>query len=279
MKRDEFGNRMKFYEKQYAGQKFTPLLPIIVRLDGRNFSKLTKHLDRPFDSRLTDIMVTVTKHLVEETNALIGYTQSDEITLILYSDNWKSQVYFDGKIQKIVSVLASTASAVFNTIAPLNMFNKIATFDCRAFTVPNKSEATNELLWRVRDCVKNSIQSLGRSYFSHNQMHKKSTADIQDMLVLEKNVNWNDLPRCNKEGSFLVRETTIRKYTPDELHLLPEKHEARSDPDLMVERSDVVLCDWGVPFGKITNREGVIFDGEIGILDSPEGKYMPRRCF
>ena len=163
MKRDDFGNRMKMYEKM-ADTRLMPLLPICARIDGRCFSSWTRGLDRPYDSRLSSLMVAVARLLVEETNACMGYTQSDEITLVLYSPSPNSQVFFDGKLQKTVSVLASAATTFFAQKLPEYLPEKtIPQFDCRVWTVPNKDEAANAILWREKDSTKNSIQSAARS--------------------------------------------------------------------------------------------------------------------
>jgi tRNA(His) 5'-end guanylyltransferase len=112
-----------------------PTLPVIIRLDGNNFSTWTKSLTKPFDSRLTQLMVETTKFLVQETNAVIGYTQSDEITLVLYSNDRKSSIYNDGKKQKIVSKLTAKCVNFFNERRKelLPDHNKVAVFDCRVY--------------------------------------------------------------------------------------------------------------------------------------------------
>ena len=108
----------------------------------------------------------------------MGYTQSDEITLILYSDNMTSQTWFNGEKFKIVSCLASLCSVTLDRIMQpyfvgMNIIKKPPTFDCRAYNVPSKIEATNSLLWRALDAQKNSISTAARFYFSHNELNKK----------------------------------------------------------------------------------------------------------
>lgn len=114
---DVFGDRMKKYEQIEAGRIFLPNLPILVRIDGKGFSKYTKKLNKPYDIRFSDIMINVTKFLVKQTNACIGYTQSDEITLVLYAKELNQEIFFAGKIQKMVSVISSMATAKFNQLA------------------------------------------------------------------------------------------------------------------------------------------------------------------
>ena len=108
------GDRMKMYEHREVGRRAMPRLPICVRIDGKTFSRFTRNLARPYDERLSELMVHTAEVLVEKTGARIGYTQSDEISLILYSDSPNSQVYLDGRIMKLTSILASIATAAFN---------------------------------------------------------------------------------------------------------------------------------------------------------------------
>ena len=111
---DDLGDRMKVYEAAETGRRFTPLLPVYARIDGRCFSTFTDGLDRPFDDRLSRAMVETVKYLVGETYARIGYTQSDEISLVWQQARYDSEMLFGGKVQKLVSVLAAMATAKFN---------------------------------------------------------------------------------------------------------------------------------------------------------------------
>jgi len=261
---DDFGDRMKLYEKMEA-RRLMPLLPACVRLDGKCFSRYTKNLNRPYDMDFIDTMQQTARALVEITNACIGYVQSDEISLIWHSEEYKSQIFMDGRIQKMVSLLAAECSTIFNSLVDANptMYDKIsrrrAIFDCRAWNVPNKIEAANVLLWREQDATRNSIQMAAQAVFSHKQLHKKSCSDLQEMLHQE-GINWDKYPRCFKRGTFYQRYKVARPFTADEIENLPEMHEARRNPDLKIERTEIRMVDMP-PFGRVLNRVGVIFDG------------------
>lgn len=69
---DEFGDRMKLYEHQEAGRRLLPLLPVCARVDGKGFSKFTKGLQRPYDTRLVELMCQTTAYLVQEAQACIS---------------------------------------------------------------------------------------------------------------------------------------------------------------------------------------------------------------
>lgn len=254
---------MKEFEMAEAGRRLIPLLPICCRLDGKCFHSFTKGMNRPFDSVMSDMMVETTAFMVEETNACIGYTQSDEISLVLYSDSLKSQVYFDGRIQKLVSVLAAKTTAKFLTLVFERMPEKVRelpVFDCRVWVVPNKDEAVNTILWREFDASKNSISMLAQSKFSHKELDGKSGEEKQEMLFSKFGINWNDIEPRFKRGTYVQRKTTVRRFTTEELEMLPPKHEARRNPDLTFERSDVKVVEMP-PLSTVVNRVAVIFDG------------------
>lgn len=269
---EAFGDRMKTYEGIETVQRFIPTLPVVIRLDGRSFSAYTAGMARPYDPLMSATMVATTKALVEETNAVIGYTQSDEITLVLYSDSIDSQTWFDGKKFKTVTCLASFCSVTFYRMIVLAFPNKatgpIPTFDCRAFNMPSKVEAANCVLWREQDATKNAISMVASHYYSHGELNGKTGKERQEMLFA-KGVNFNDYPPFFKRGTFVQRRKTARKFTPDELAVLPPKHNARMNPDLVIERTDVVEVEMP-SFSKVINRVEVVFDGADPVVASCE---------
>lgn len=265
MAKDDLGNRMKMYEKAESGRRFIPLLPVCARLDGRSFSKFTKDLAKPYDIDFAELMQDVTQYMVEETNACIGYTHSDEISLVWYSNDTKSQIFFDGKIQKMVSILAAMCSTYFMYELPVYLPDKWellespVMFDCRVWQMPNLIEATNVFLWREFDATRNSVQSSARSVYSHKECLDKNTSQLQEMLF-DKGINWNDYPDFFKRGSYFQRRLKKTKFSAEEIKRLPEKHAARLNPELEIERHVVERIDMPI-FAKITNKVAVIFNG------------------
>lgn len=256
------GDRMKLYEAAEAGRRLMPLLPVIARIDGRSFSRFTRDMKRPYDERMSRLMIDTTRFLVEETCALIGYTQSDEISLLWHSSDTKSQVFFDGRVQKMTSVLAGLSTAYFNRALSVRMpehADALPVFDCRVWNVPTREEAANTFLWREQDATKNSISMAARAYYSHEELHGRSGRQMQ-ALLLEKDVNWNDYPRFFKRGTFVQRRSIRRAFTAAELDALPPKHHARTEPELEVERSETVELELP-PLGRVQNRVEVLFEG------------------
>ncbi|MBZ5709566.1 tRNA(His) guanylyltransferase Thg1 family protein [Nannocystis pusilla] len=260
---DDLGDRMKMYEMAEAGRKCMPLLPIVARIDGRSFSKFTSGLERPYDRRLSELMIDTVKFLVRETNAVCGYTQSDEITLAWYTPNFDSQIIFDGRISKLVSVLASLTTAHFNRrlpqFLPAEYAEKLPHFDARMWNLPSLEEAANAFLWRELDAIKNSISMAARAHYSHKQLDGKNGAEMQEML-LQKGVNWHEYPDFFKRGTYVQRRKTVRKFDAEELEKLPPMHEARKNPELMIERTDYVALPLP-PLNRVKNRVAVLFEG------------------
>lgn len=267
---DKLGDRMKLYEQMEAGRKLMPGLPICVRVDGRAFHTFTRGMKRPYDEDMSAAMIETMKFLVEQTDACIGYVQSDEISLVL--SDIKAPM-FDGKIAKLNSVIASMATAKFNEVIHKSYPNKpLAFFDCRCWNVPSRTEAVNNILWREFDATKNSISMAARSVYSDAQLLGKNGSEKQDMLM-EKGINWNDYPVFFKRGTYARRVVISRKFTDEELNELPEHHEARNNPDLLITRSSIEVIDMPI-FTKVMNRNEVVFDGTVPIVAEDDVEFI-----
>lgn len=237
MDRSDLAERMKGYEKRnrYYLQR---RMPVILRLDMRAGHSFTKGFKRPFDEVFIKSMQNTAKYLCENIqNCKLSYQQSDEITLLLIDyDKLNTDCFFDYRVDKLCSIAASMATMAFNKFFEkyvaeyrfskwdgiskyedgtleyiqtlLNAIEKAAMFDARCFNIP-KEEVTNNFYWRQLDASRNSIQMVGQSCFSHKELQNKSCNDIQDMLMTQKGINWNDLPTYQKRGSCCVRNKIV----------------------------------------------------------------------
>ncbi len=261
--KDDLGDRMKLYEGMEAGRRLMPMLPVLARIDGRAFHSFTRGMERPFDAVFSACMVETTAALVRDTGACMGYTQSDEITLAWHSTNHKSQIWFDGRVAKMTSQLAAQATLLFYRLVLDRMpeyADRLPTFDARVWSVPNRAEGANAFLWRELDATKNSVSMAAAAYYSHKALMGKNSPQKHDMLH-DKGVNWNDYQPLFKRGAYVQRRTERMPFSAEELDRLPPKHEARSNPALIVERQVCTVLDMP-PLGTVSNREAVIFDGE-----------------
>ena len=244
---DDLGTRMKEYEKrnQYYLQKRTP---VAIRVDMRAGHTFTRGFKRPSDYIFMKSMQETAKYMCENMgNAKFAYVQSDEITIILTDyDTLETDCWFNYRTDKLCSISASMATMAFNKYFEENVTNEVleykmvphcveiqqeikeyhntliaaldkgAMFDARCFNIP-KEEVTNLIYWRQLDASRNSIQMVGQANFSHNELQNKSCNDIQDMLMLQKNINWNDFPTYQKRGSCVVKSDEKETITEDNI--------------------------------------------------------------
>ena len=235
-KKDSLGDRMKENYENRSKTYLVRRMPVIIRLDGRAFHTFTRGMKKPYDEIFHNTMNATMKYLCENIQGCkLGYTQSDEITLLLTDyDTLTTDAWFDYNVQKICSVSASMATMAFNKYLRENwrkecsslidllmstvdyvdekyldtLESKLdsAMFDARCFNIPEE-EVTNCFIWRQQDATRNAIQMLGQCNFSHKELHGKSCNDIQDMLMLQKGINFNDMPTEFKRGVCCVKVT------------------------------------------------------------------------
>lgn len=257
----DFSDRMKAYEAAEAMRRLDVRLPICARIDGRRFSRFTRGFEKPFDPFLALSMRETAKHLVEVTHALVGYVQSDEISLVWQAAGETSSVFFDGRVQKMASVLAATATAVFSRhlaeTHPAEVARRLPVFDARVWQVPNRVEAANVMLWRAADAMKNGVSAACRTRFSPKAMHGKDQRAMRAMLA-EVGVDFDaDYSAEDRLGVFYRRATRELELPISEWLSIPEGFRPASR---LVTRSRVEPIPMPF-FGQVTNRVEVIFDG------------------
>ena len=226
------GERMKEYEA-VSKSRLLRRCPVIIRIDGCHFHTFTKGFDKPFDELFMESMISTTKRLCEEIQGcVLGYTQSDEISLVLCDyKNLDTAAWFDNQVQKICSVSAALATMIFNeefsgrimerrakvyeetmsVEAADTFYTKYirallsgAYFDSRCFNLL-KEEVCNYLIWRQQDAERNSILGLAQSMYSHSELHGISCKKLQDKMFTENGVNWNDIDSGKKRGVVIAK--------------------------------------------------------------------------
>lgn len=240
--KDLLGDRMKSFEAIESDRRAVIGQPLCARLDGRSFHSFTANLKRPFDSRLTNLMIATTKFLVEETQALLGYTQSDEISLMWYLPSGsESQYLFDGRYQKLATILSAYATGYFvHNLAQMlpEKAGQIPLFDCRTFQVPTLEDGYDTFLWREKDAVKNSITMAASSLFSHKDL-QGINGEAKKEMIRQVGSSYDAMPSSFRRGTYVQRVKTSRVLTEDELASIPEKHR----PEGPVERSEVQVVE------------------------------------
>ena len=232
---DELGTRIKTFYEQIPKTKLMRRTPVAIRIDGKAFHTFTRGFQKPFDNVLMKSMQETMEYLCKNIQGCVfGYTQSDEITLILVDyQKFTSSAWFDYEVQKICSISASMATMAFNKFfeknindwiskntpsfheawhnpedeklyhAYLNASKKGAMFDSRCFNIP-KEEVANLIYWRQLDAARNSVQMVGQANFSHSELQGKTCNMIQDMLLTQKDINWNNFPIDCKRGAACI---------------------------------------------------------------------------
>jgi tRNA(His) guanylyltransferase len=209
MRFDELDATMRVYETAHD-HCVLPGLHIVARLDGRNFTRLTREVhqfERPYDARFRDYMIATAEHLMTcGFKVVYGYTQSDEISLLFHPEERS----FNRKERKLNSILAGEASARFSLL-----LGDLASFDCRISQLPNVELVRDYFRWRNEDAHRNALNA--HCYWTlrgDGKSVREATATLIGMSVARKNellyrhgINFNDLPNWQKRGVGLVWET------------------------------------------------------------------------
>lgn len=229
---DSLGDRMKGqYEDRYR-LSLPRRTYTIIRVDGKAFHTLTRSILKPYDLTFMGAMDAVAIALCSELQgAQFAYTQSDEVSVLLTDfATIQTEAWFDGNIQKMVSISAGIAAMTFNEHFGYRYKPTQALFDSRVFTIPDRTEVANYFIWRQQDAERNSLQMLARHYYSHKELHKKNAADLHELLHL-KGVNWNDAEPRFKRG-----RTTVYHENRWRLSFCPVFSKDRSYLDLVIPK-------------------------------------------
>eukprot|EP00123_Amoebidium_parasiticum_P012582 comp21458_c0_seq1/m.29662 comp21458_c0_seq1/g.29662 ORF comp21458_c0_seq1/g.29662 comp21458_c0_seq1/m.29662 type:complete len:303 (-) comp21458_c0_seq1:79-987(-) len=221
--------QMKSLEAPLSDIQLDPRKIYMARLDGHCFSAFTTGFKKPFDHRINSAMVATTADLVNKYNAVLGYTQSDEITLV-FPTHWedddtkskKGPMWQGGRVFKLISLMSSFGSVRFNyhlqrqtySTDERLLFEKarggIATFDCRVFNVDSPEDAADNIRWRqTHDGRRNSIGMLARAYFPHIRLHGMNREQMLQILRDEKHVRWEDQPLPFRIGTMVKKEQVL----------------------------------------------------------------------
>jgi tRNA(His) 5'-end guanylyltransferase len=209
--KDALGDRMKHNYEDRTRYYLPRRAYTIIRVDGKAFHSLTRKCERPFDLQLTFAMNATTIRMCQEImGAKCAYVQSDEISILLTDfDKDTTDAWFDGNIQKIASVSASMATAFFNDEVKKfdgldERITKLAMFDARVFSIADKVEVENYFIWRQKDAMRNSLQMIAQSLFSHKELQGKNQKVLYEM-VTEAGYDCSNLNQGLKMGRMITK--------------------------------------------------------------------------
>lgn len=265
----DIGDYLKALEGAEAQRAATKGIPLLARLDGRAFHTFTKGLERPFDARLSSLMVKTTEKLVHELWAHVGYTQSDEISLIWHNDVGSVHDFpFSGRYQKLCSILASTATAYFIKHLP-NMIpekgEQLPSFDCRLWQC-SIEDAVKTFKWREADARKNAVSMAASAYFSHKELQGVPTSRRRQMLA-DYGIDYDAMPTFFTHGTYVYRHIELAPLPPEALAKVPEKHKAEH---AVVERT-VVRAGTVLSLDDLSNPAEFLTGSTPAVYMEPKG--------
>jgi tRNA(His) 5'-end guanylyltransferase len=210
MRPQELERQMRALEI-YHPIRLPPGAWVILRLDGRGFSRLTAdRFAKPFNLAFHELMADTTQVLLEEFQGLYAFTESDEISL-LFPRAWD---LFDRELEKLVSLSAALASSTFALAASLRV-----QFDSRALPVAADEQVLDYFRWRQADAGRCALN--GWCYWTLRQEGRgvaEATAALQGLGVAAKNellfrrgINFNGLPAWQRRGTGVYWETFQRE--------------------------------------------------------------------
>jgi tRNA(His) guanylyltransferase len=268
---DVLGDYLKEKDRQQTGQAATADEVLVVRLDGRSFSRVTASLAKPFDGALAECMMLACRAVVEDLEPVLGYTQSDEMTFLF--DARAAAIKFGGELQHLGSVCAGLASTVF-TLEALRRFPEEfvrrhrAHFDGRAVPYAPKDAALT-VLWRETDARRNSALAAGRSALTQSQMQGKSPTEVKQML-LDLGIDYEGaFPEHFRRGTFMRRREVVSSL-PDEVLARIPAHLREAKSKEMVRRKRIVEMKDVPPLYLVENLEDFILrDGDPVVVEKP----------
>ncbi|MFX4300034.1 aminoacyl-tRNA hydrolase [Pseudosulfitobacter pseudonitzschiae] len=267
---DDLGSRMKLYEGIEAQRRLSGDLPVMIRIDGRRFSKFSKGFEKPFDQVLSKAMRATCAYLVEETQARLGYVQSDEISLVLMPRSDEDEILFSGRVQKLASVCAAMATARFTQALLPTHADKLASdmpvFDARVWQVPSAYEAVNSVLWRVFDAQKNGVSAACRSIATPAEMKGLSSEMMIDLMASRGLEFYLDIQTEDRLG-MIFQKKNVQTYLED--HVLQRIPADRRPEDGIVTRSIMSTCS-GQEFLDSPDRLDFVFSDKLPLPVDPD---------
>lgn len=200
---------------------------VLATIDGKNFSRLIKNnYEKPFDDKFINMMNETAIYVCKNVQGCkFAYVQSDEITFVITDfETEETSAFFDYRLTKMLSIIPSLATSKFNQLAILNLFDTpcswdflqervenipLAQFDCKVWDAQTYNNVFAHILWRQIDCVRNSKQQTTQTYLSHKQLMGKNTDEQIQMLLQEKNIDWNQFSNDKKYGRFIYKKEIL----------------------------------------------------------------------
>lgn len=215
-----FQQRHQVYEAAYDNIIINRL-PIVIKLDGRSFSKLSENLQKPFDHNLTAIFNDTMLSLAKQIDGVIfGYQYSDKIIFILKNDKTKdTDPWCGNKIQALASLSASIATYEFMVhlweMDPILNLNGPISFKSKVWAIPDNNEIINQLILRQYACVQHAVNESVHSVLKTkygaetNQLLEGKTLEQRKQILSESGISFDSLPKIYRNGSGVYLTPTL----------------------------------------------------------------------
>jgi len=210
-------DRILSYEES-SSYKILPKLPLIISVNGRNFSSITNLLDKPFDTGMYDCLASTMKRLcVEIEGAVFGYLYNDNIIIISRNDqNIATTPWYNNNIQKLTSVISSISTFHFNKCADHIGLQTSGDplFYTKVFPVPSVIEAINTIIYYQQlnftisihfSCYYELIKKYNKSQIKNMLVNLSQTERIE-LLKKECNVDFKDYSSSFRRGSACFKD-------------------------------------------------------------------------
>ena len=223
---------------------------ILCHIDGRAFSKMIKKRFRlPFDDDFMRMMDDTAAYVCENVQgAKLAYVQSDGINIVITSFKYEgdellnSSPFFDYRLCKLQSIIASLATAKFNQLYTLWMISKnsdkffkqqineipLIQFDCKCWDIKTYEDMFAWFKFRQNDCIRNSKQQFAQAYCSHKDLLNKNSDEQILYCKLKTGNDWNALNGQYKYGRLVYRTTyptqTINPKTGERVNVIRSQY-------------------------------------------------------
>ena len=207
----------RLYETEMAPVMTAATTDVIsLRLDGRGFTRQLKRLMQlgyfreGYSPEFTEIMRGVLKQVMTEYDAMCGYTHSDELTVLLPSQQFTGKHPYGGRRDKLTSLTASFTSQYFTrrliAARPALPLDVQILFDCRMAVWPDVLAAFDVVSWRAWDCCSNGVSTAVRNAHASKEVCNGHTGDKLAWLAAA-----GKLPLADHEayGTFFVNVNDV----------------------------------------------------------------------
>ena len=209
MRSDELDEKMRKGE-YFHGLRVLQGTYIVVRVDGRSFSRLNERVcEKPFDEGFHRKMTEAAKAILASLHAVYAHTQSDEISILLPL----SSDLFDREVEKLVSIAAASGSAALSLA-----LGEAVELDARLWLGARRGDVVDYFRWRQSDATRSALNNWcywtlrkeGKSTKEATQAMIGLSVSRKNELLFQRGINFNEVPAWQRRGSAIYWENITK---------------------------------------------------------------------